>query len=127
MNKNNRKGVTRRDRRLAKASGYKRQGRVNNTKKGHGAGTAGNGIPEGKVRPARGRSLIGGKPRIMLTEKDHQKLEKLLQGALKTTIKAHGPVTSELVGSVTKRVMSQIGVVDKGHTELTQKLDINLK
>lgn len=41
------------------------------------------------------------------------KLEKLIAGALKDTIHSHGAITTEWIGSASKRVISAIKVYNK--------------
>ncbi len=38
----------------------------------------------------------------------HEHLEQAIKGALRETIKTHGPVTPELIGSATKRIVGDV-------------------
>jgi hypothetical protein len=44
---------------------------------------------------------------------DRAKLERRIAGALRSTIDAHGPITKMWIGSATKRVVSEIKVLER--------------
>lgn len=49
-----------------------------------------------------------------LSDKEHKKLLKVVNGALKSCISAHGPITSAWIGSAGKRVLGALKSYDQG-------------
>ena len=48
-----------------------------------------------------------------LTDEEHRKLLKVVNGALKSAIKAHGPIDSYWIGSAGKRILGAIKSYDQ--------------
>lgn len=49
-----------------------------------------------------------------LDDKEHKKLLKIINGALKSCIKAHGPIDQKWIGSASKRVIGALKSYDQG-------------
>jgi hypothetical protein len=49
-----------------------------------------------------------------LTDREHKKLLKVVNGALKSCISAHGPITAFWIGSAGKRIMGALKSYDQG-------------
>ena len=45
---------------------------------------------------------------VELEDEEHKKLLKAINGALRSTIKAHGPITNVWIGSAGKRIMGAL-------------------
>lgn len=48
-----------------------------------------------------------------LSDKDHNKLLKVINGALRSCIQAHGPITENLIGSAGKRIVGALKSYDQ--------------
>lgn len=49
--------------------------------------------------------------------KEHQRLLKVINGALKSAIHDHGPITKEMMGSASKRVVGALKSLEKSKIE----------
>lgn len=49
-----------------------------------------------------------------LSEEDHRKLLKIVNGALKSCIDTHGPIDKRMISSASKRVVGQLSAYFKG-------------
>ena len=49
-----------------------------------------------------------------LGDKEHRNIIKVINGALKSCIRAHGPITAYWIGSAGKRLMGALKSYDKG-------------
>ncbi|MHA2135723.1 MAG: hypothetical protein ACW99J_17850 [Candidatus Thorarchaeota archaeon] len=49
-----------------------------------------------------------------LDDKEHRKILKVINGALKSCISAHGPITAYWIGSAGKRLMGALKSYDQG-------------
>ncbi len=46
-------------------------------------------------------------------QKEAQKIRRLVAGGLRETIRAHGPITTLLIGSATKRIVGMLSARQK--------------